>query len=429
MFDRNKMQTTARLRILLATAATACAFAARIAAQEETGFTPLFNGVNLDGWTLVGKHGPGYVVRDGVLVCPADGGGNLFTVKEYSDFVLRFEFKLAPGGNNGVGIRAPLTGDAAYMGMEIQVLDDDAAQYATLQPWQYHGSVYGIVPAKRGALKKAGEWNEEEIVVAGRRIRVTVNSQVTVNANLNDVTESKVLQSHPGMLRDRGHIGLLGHSSHVEFRNLRIKELPVLLQDNSPPEGFAGLFNGKDLSGWKGLVADPPKRAKMAADALAAAQAKADQRMRDHWQVADGVLVFDGKGDSLCTVKDYADFELHVDWKIKEKGDSGIYIRGSPQVQIWDNPIGSGGLYNNKNNPSNPIKVADRPVGEWNRFCILMTGEKVTVYLNNELVAHNVTMENYWERDKPIYPTGQIELQSHGNTLYFKNIYLREITR
>lgn len=200
--------------------------------------------------------------------------------------------------------------------------------------------------------------------------------------------------------------------------------------DNTPPEGFIALFNGKDLSGWKGLVASPPKRAQMSPEQLAEAQKKADQRMRDHWKVVDGTLVFDGKGDSLCTVEDYGDFEMYVDWKIMKDGDSGVYLRGTPQVQIWDKPdVGSGGLFNNQKHPSKPSKVADKPVGEWNRFKIKMVGDKVTVHLNDELVLDNVVMENYWERDKPIYPTGQIELQNHGNTLYFKNIYVKELPR
>jgi hypothetical protein len=202
-------------------------------------------------------------------------------------------------------------------------------------------------------------------------------------------------------------------------------ELPAA--DNTPPEGFVALFNGTDLSGWKGLVGNPKSRAAMSPEQLAAAQEKADERMRAHWKVEDGALVFDGKGDSLCTAKDYADFEMYVDWKIKKGGDSGIYLRGSPQVQIWDNPVGSGGLYNNQKNPSKPTENADNPVEEWNTFFIRMVGDKVTVKLNGKLVFDNVTMENYWERDKPIYPTGQIELQNHGNTLYFKNIYIREL--
>jgi hypothetical protein len=149
--------------------------------------------------------------------------------------------------------------------------------------------------------------------------------------------------------------------------------------------------------------------------------------MRAHWRVEDGALVFDGKGRSLCTAKDYGDFELLVDWKILPSGDSGIYLRGAPQVQIWDNPVGSGGLFNNQKHPSKPSQVADRPVGEWNHFRIRMVGEKLTVWLNDRLVVDNVTMENYWDRKQPIFPTGQIELQNHGNTLWFKNVYIREL--
>lgn len=200
--------------------------------------------------------------------------------------------------------------------------------------------------------------------------------------------------------------------------------------DNTPPEDFVALFNGKDLSGWKGLVGNPKTRAAMTSEQLAEAQKTADDEMRAHWKVVDGALEFDGKGRSLCTAKDYGDFEMLVDWKILPKGDSGIYLRGSPQVQIWDTadrPEGSGGLFNNKIHPAKPLKCADKPIGQWNTFRIKMVGEKVTVWLNGELVADAVVLENYWERDKPIYPTGQIELQNHGNTLWFKNIYIREI--
>lgn len=200
------------------------------------------------------------------------------------------------------------------------------------------------------------------------------------------------------------------------------------VQAADPPAGFVPLFNGKDLTGWKGLVADPPKRAKMSPAELAAAQAEADRDMRAHWKPVDGILVFDGKGQNLCTARDYGDFELLVDWKIEKAGDSGIYIRGSPQVQIWEDPVGSGGLYNNQKGPSKPLVVADRPVGEWNTFRIRMVGERVTVHLNDQLVVDDVVLENYWERDKPIYPTGAIELQNHGNTLYFRNIFVRELS-
>ncbi len=393
-------------------------------------FVSLFDGNSLDGWTIKGATGPGYVVKNGNLVCPPEGGGNLYTQKQYSDFVFRFEFKLSAAGNNGVAIRSPQEGDAAYVGMEVQVLDDSAPQYANLEAGQYHGSIYKVAPAKRGALKPVGEWNSEEIRAVGRHITVTVNGITTVDTNLNNVTDKEVLAQHPGMLRERGYVGFCGHGpAEVQFRNIAIQDLSRPAPNNVPPVGFSALFNGMSLAGWKGLVADPPARAKMSAQVLAEAQKVATEKAFQHWKAVDGVITYDGKANSLCTSEDFADFEMLVDWKIEPKGDSGLYLRGSPQVQIWDDEVGSGGLYNNQKNPSKPTRKADKPIGEWNRFRILMIGDKVTVFLNNELVVHNVTMENYWERDKPIYPTGQIELQHHGAPLYFKNIYIRRIPR
>ncbi|HTN75933.1 MAG TPA: DUF1080 domain-containing protein, partial [Pirellulaceae bacterium] len=146
---------------------------------------------------------------------------------------------------------------------------------------------------------------------------------------------------------------------------------------NTPPEGYTALFNGKDLTGWKGLLAgpndNPAKRAKLSPEELAKAQAEADANMNAHWAAKDGIIVFDGKGRSLATAKDYGDFELYCDWKIEAKGDSGLYLRGTPQVQIWDTAVpggkvGSGGLFNNQKNPKDPLLVADNPVGEWNTF-------------------------------------------------------------
>ena len=212
--------------------------------------------------------------------------------------------------------------------------------------------------------------------------------------------------------------------------------------DNTPPRGFVALFNGKDLTGWKGLLKEPfdnPAAAPSSrAEEAAELQKEADEVMRKGWRAENGMLIFNGHGRSLCTAKDYGDFEMHVDWKIEPHGDSGIYLRGSPQVQIWDpftkptsygSEVGSGGLYNNQKHPSNPKIVADHPIGQWNTFYIKMVGDKVTVKFNGKLVVDNVVLENYWERDKPIYPTGQIELQNHGSTLWYKNIYLRELPR
>ncbi len=195
--------------------------------NDEKGFIPLFDGKTLNGWKLIKGHGPGYVVKDGVLVCPADGGGNLFTEKEYANFIFRFEFKVEPGGNNGVGIRAPLEGDAAYQGMEIQILDDQHERYkGKIKSEQHHGSIYDVIPARTGFLKPAGEWNTEEISARGNRIQVILNGVVITDADLGTVREEEVLKKHPGLKRKSGYIGFLGHGSLVEFRNIRIKPLP-----------------------------------------------------------------------------------------------------------------------------------------------------------------------------------------------------------
>ena len=199
-------------------------------------------------------------------------------------------------------------------------------------------------------------------------------------------------------------------------------------------EWFKPMFNGRDLTGWQGLVENPVARSRMKPSELAKKQAEADKKVAANWSVRDGCIWFSGKGENLCSVKEYGDFEMLVDWKITKEGDSGIYLRGSPQVQIWDTSrvevgaqVGSGGLYNNQKNPSKPLKVADNPVGDWNSFRILMTGEKVSVWLNGILVVDNVTLENYWDRNIPIFPKGSIELQAHGTDLAFRDIYVREI--
>jgi hypothetical protein len=194
---------------------------------DEAGFVSLFDGKTLSGWKLVGGHGPGYVVRDNEIVCPADGGGNLFTEQEFANFAFRFEFKLTAGANNGIGIRAPYEGDAAYQEMEIQILDDGDEMYkGKIRPEQYHGSVYDMIPARTGYRKALGEWNEEEIVADGRRIKVTLNGVIILDASLDMVREAKVLAKHPGAARAGGHIGFLGHGSLVEFRNIRVRKLP-----------------------------------------------------------------------------------------------------------------------------------------------------------------------------------------------------------
>ena len=155
------------------------------------------------------------------------GNGNLYTKDEYSDFIYRFEFKLTPGANNGVGIRAPLNGDAAYNGMEIQILDNDADIYKDLKPYQYHGSVYGIIPAKRGYLKPVGEWNQEEIEAKGNHIKVTLNGTVILDGDIAEATKNGTAdhREHPGLFNKSGHIGFLGHGDILYLRNIRVKDL------------------------------------------------------------------------------------------------------------------------------------------------------------------------------------------------------------
>jgi Domain of Unknown Function (DUF1080) len=221
---------------------------------------------------------------------------------------------------------------------------------------------------------------------------------------------------------------------HGEDSAVLVSKLTAHLIDLPYDNGFVNLFNGKDLTGWKALVMNPIARAKMSDSALKAAEQKANEKMKNDWIAKDGLLVFTGHGDNLATEKKYADFEMYVDWKITEKGDAGIYLRGSPQVQIWDTSrrevgaqVGSGGLYNNIKNQSKPLVVADNKIGDWNNFHIIMKGAEVTVYLNGVLVTDNITLENFWDRKSPIFPKEQIELQAHGTYVAYRNIYIREI--
>ena len=190
------------------------------------GFTALFDGTSLNGWAGAIEN---YEVVDGAIRCKTGKGGVLHTRDEYGDFVVRLEFKLPPGGNNGLAIRYPGEGDTAYVGMcELQVLDDSAPHYAKIDPRQCHGSAYGMVPAARGYLRPSGEWNFQEVTVVGSTIKVELNGNLILDTDLSQVKEFMANSPHPGKDRTQGYFGFAGHSDPVEFRNVRIKELSTV---------------------------------------------------------------------------------------------------------------------------------------------------------------------------------------------------------
>lgn len=269
---------------------------------------------------------------------------------------------------------------------------------------------------------------ENRLLILRQQMAQAVTDEARI-AILQEVAETDVFQ---GMVFASQFTGdaVLGKTAKQAVKRLQ----------KAHPEwkGFKSLFNGKDLTGWKGLVENPIKRGQMTADELQAAQTKADEIMRRDWQVVDGKIAYVGHGfENLCTAKNYRNFELYVDWQLDPNGaepDAGIYLRGTPQVQIWDiarvnvgAQVGSGGLYNNQTHRSTPLCVADNTLGEWNTFRIRMVDDKVSVWLNGVLVVDEVAMENYWDRSLPIPACDQIELQAHGSLVFFRDIYLKEL--
>lgn len=236
------------------------------------------------------------------------------------------------------------------------------------------------------------------------------------------------MSSRSSMLLALVAVALGAVSAHAESHNV-------------PPEGFVALFNGRDLEGWRGgSTENPLNRLKLDPKERAEKDKASIEDIHKHWTVENGELVNDGKGLYLTTMKDYGNFELRLEYKTVAKADSGIYLRGIPQVQIWDYTKeggkwdrnadkGSGGLFNNpKGSPGQlPLVLADKPFGEWNSFRITMIGDKVTVYLNDKLVVDNAPLANYYEKGQPPFPTGPIQLQTHGGEIRWRNVFLREI--
>ena len=300
----------------------------------------------------------------------------------------------------------------------------------------------------RNAMELATTVDQKKQVLRGISRNITLPAMVFVSAYLdNPELQQTAVEAMMSMAEVNGDFYgpvvekmvqkalSLNNDAEADYQ----KQAVLKKMASFPKEGgFVAMFNGKDLTGWKGLVGNPVSRAKMTPTELAEAQVKADQAAAESWKVENGILLFTGKGNNLCSDKDYGDFEMLVDWKLfpGKEPDAGIYLRGTPQVQIWDTSrvnvgaqVGSGGLYNNQKNVSKPPLVADNAVGEWNSFRIKMIGEKVSVWLNGQLVVDNVTLENYWDRNQPIFPVGSIELQAHGSVVGYRDIYVKELPR
>lgn len=192
--------------------------------EKTAGFVSIFDGKTFTGWTGATD---GYEIVDGTIRCIPGQGGNLLTEKDYADFIFRCEFKVPPGGNNGIGIRAPEKGHVATEGIEIQILDNTAEKYNTIAPYQFHGSVYGLIPAKRECTPKVNEWNTQEVECVGRKIAVRLNGVVIAEGDLDEAVKNGAMdgREHPGAKRSAGRVGFLGHDDPVAFRHIRIKEI------------------------------------------------------------------------------------------------------------------------------------------------------------------------------------------------------------
>jgi Domain of Unknown Function (DUF1080) len=392
----------------------------------------LFNGRDLTGW-----KGDGYVVEDGAIVCTPEAK-NLVTEETFANYVLEFDFKLPPGGNNGLGIHYPGTGDGAKDGMEIQILDNSDPKWKDLRDYQFNGSLYTLAAAKKSGLKPAGEWNHEKVSVFGSGVMVELNGEVILRANLDDLSARN--PNHEGAKRRAGHLAWLGHGDRVAFRNIQILETPPLANtEGVMAAGFSRLFNGKNLDGWK-------------------------HGNNPEWSGVHGILKHSGRPgepSDLWTEKEYGDCTLVFDWRWSGRGplkeqpivlsegtyktgadgqpelveieehDSGIYLRGNTasQVNLWNWTVGSGEIYGYRTNPAMAAEVraqvtpkvkADRPVGEWNRSMITIKGDRITVSLNGRVVIDNAQLPG-------VPAKGAIGLQHHGSAIDFANFWIKEL--
>jgi hypothetical protein len=397
--------------------------------KQPLKFYSLFNGEDLDGWT-----GEGYIVEDGAIVCTPEGK-NLVTESTFSNYVLDLEFKLPPGGNNGIGIHYPGKGNPADVGMEVQVLDNSAEKYADLKPGQFHGSLYLLAAAEKGHLKPVGEWNLQRIIVNGPTVEVNLNGHTILEADLDELAEKH--PDHEGVKRRAGHLALCGHGDRVAFRKPRIAEIPPAAnEEGARAAGFEPIFDGRTLEGWR-----------------------LGEGSEGHWVPINGILKYSGNSPAkmkhLWTEKSYEDFSLAFDWRWAEDGplmerpiigpdgnntgetvevmelDSGVFLRGQvkSQVNLWNWPAGSGEVWGYRTDNSQPAEVraavtpkvqADNPVGEWNRMLITLQDETLTVVLNGRTVIDGAELPG-------VPDEGPIGLQHHGHAIDFANLWIQEL--
>lgn len=345
---------------------------------------------------------------------------------------MEFEFQLSAGANNGLGIHYPGVGDAAYTGMEIQILDGNHPKYKDLKDYQFHGGLYTLAAAKQGHLKPVGEWNKQRVTVKGSALKVELNGHLILDADFDKLSEKH--PQHLGVKRRAGHIGWLGHGDRVAFKSIQIAELaPAVNEADLKSKGFTQIFDGKSFAGWK---------------------APADST---NWKAIGGILKHNGqKGviNDMWSEKVYKDVTVAFDWRWSGRGpmksqpvvmldgtengrvqieelDSGIYLRGNTksQANIWNWPIGSGEVYGYRTDGSKSREVragvtpktpADRPLGEWNRMEVTIKGELLTVVLNGTTVIKDAQLPG-------VPAQGPIGFQHHGSAIDFANVWIKEL--
>ncbi len=296
---------------------------------------------------------------------------------------------------------------------------------------------------KNAILECIGETGAFQGIMYAARFLDDKDTQVAAANAIRKIATSNPNFYGPQIVEVMNRIKSIDTGRDYPYDLQRIENYLAAVPKDDP--GYVSMFNGKDLTGWQGMIptneygeGNPYLRYKLSPKQLAAAQAKADKVMAENWVVANGNIEFVGHAyDNLCTTKKYKDFEMYLDWKIypgQKEGDAGIYLRSCPQVQIWDTArtwvgaqVGSGGLYNNQKTERIPLVIADNAVGEWNSFYIRMQGERVTVYLNGQKVVDNIVLENYWDRDLPIPVEEYIELQAHGSRIAYRDLYIHEL--